>query len=188
MHRNWQYTCSNNSHVYMAYSKRYFRTVKTRVVAIRPACTWYTPIERTYQRTFSTDSKSDLPGLFFLDRVPWLTTVVLLSADTILVFGHQGQHKYRSDGITRSVGIMPGEPWPLTNIHPNIHVPSQTLAINSNRAPRMRSICPLSVCSSGEYVYVTAKPISLPFLCSPHSPIIPVPIYPPAISSANILL
>lgn len=89
-------------------------------------------------------------------------TVVLLSADTMLVFGHQGQHKYRSDGITRSVGIMPREPCPLTNIHPNIHVPGQTLAINSNRAPRMRSICPLSVCSSGEYVYVTAEPISLP--------------------------
>lgn len=35
---------------------------------------------------------------------------VLLSADTMLVFGHQGQHKYRSDGLTRSVGIMPGEP------------------------------------------------------------------------------
>jgi len=97
-------------------------------------------------------------------------TVVLLSADTMLVFGHQGQHKYRSDGITRSVRIMPGEPCPLTNIHPNIHVPGQTLAINSNRAPRMRSICPLSVCSSGEYVYVTAEPISLPFLCPPHSP------------------
>jgi len=114
--------------------------------------------------------------------------MVLLSANTMLVFEHQGQHKYRSDGITRSVGIMPREPCPLTNIHPNIHVPGQTLAINSNRAPRMRSICPLSVCSSGEYVYVTAEPISLPFLCSPHSPIIPVPIYPPAISTANLLL
>lgn len=63
-----------------------------------------------------------------------------------------------------------GEPCPLTNIHPNIHVPGQTLAINSNRAPRMRSICPLSVCSSGEYVYVTAEPISLPFLCPSHTP------------------
>lgn len=166
----------------MAYSKRYFRTVKSRVVAIRPPCTWYMPIECTYQRTFSTIRN---PIRRFLDRVPWLMTVVLLSADTMLVFGHQGQHKYRSDGITRSVGIMPGES--LTNIHPNIHVPGQTLAINSNR-PRMRSICPLSVCSSGEYVYVTAEPISLPFLCSPHSPIIPVPIYPPAISTANLLL
>lgn len=184
MHRNRLYTCSNNSRVYTAYSKRYFRTVKSRV-AIRPPCTWYIPIECTYQRTFSTIRN---PIRRFLDRVPWLMTVVLLSADTMLVFGHQGQHKYRSDGITRSVGIMPGEPCPLTNIHPNIHVPGQTLAINSNRAPRMRSICPLSVCSSGEYVYVTAEPISLPFLCSPHSLIIPVPIYPPAISTGNHLL
>lgn len=31
----------------------------------------------------------------------------------------------------------------------------------------MRSICPLSVCSSGEYVYVTAEPISLPPSPSP---------------------
>lgn len=98
-------------------------------------------------------------------------TVVLLLTNTMLVSGHQNQHKYRrSDGITRSAGIMPGEPCPLTNIHPNIHVPGQTLAINSNRAPRMRSICPLSVCSFGEYVYVTAEPISLPFLCPPHTP------------------
>lgn len=98
-------------------------------------------------------------------------TVVLLSANTMLVSGHQNQHKYRRpDGIARSAGIMPGEPCPLTNIHPNIHVPGQTLAINSNRAPRMRSICPLSVCSSGEYVYVTAEPISLPFLCPSHTP------------------
>lgn len=98
-------------------------------------------------------------------------TVVLLLTNTMLVSEHQDRHKYRrSDRITRSVGIMPGEPCPLTNIHPNIHVPGQTLAINSNRAPRMRSICPLSVCSSGEYVYVTAEPISLPFLCPPHTP------------------
>lgn len=109
-------------------------------------------------------------------------TVVPLSADTMFVFRHQDQHKYHSDVITRSAGIIPGERCSLTNIHPNIHVPSQTLAINSNRAPRMRSICPLSVCSFGEYVYVTAKPISLPLVSPPRITIIPVPIYPSTIS------
>lgn len=58
------------------------------------------------------------------------------------------------------------------------------MAINSNRAPRMRSICPLSVCSSGEYVYVTAEPISLPPspLFRPSSPVIfpSVPRRPPS--------
>lgn len=39
MHRNKLLTCTNNSsRVYTAYSKRYFRTVKSRVVAIRPPC------------------------------------------------------------------------------------------------------------------------------------------------------
>lgn len=179
MHRSKLFTCTNNSHVYTTYSKRYFRTrVKSRVMTIRPPCAQCTRGECTYQRTFSTVRNLIRP-LFFSDRAPWLMIVVLLSADTMLVFGHQVRHKYRSDGITRSVGIMPGEACPLTNIHPNIHVPGQTLAINSNRAPRMRSICPLSVCSSGEYVYVTAEPISLPFSSIlPTLPIIPVSIYP----------
>ena len=48
----------------------------------------------------------------------------------------------------------------------------------------MRSICPLSVCSSGEYVYVTAEPISLPPspLFRPSSPVIfpSVPRRPPS--------
>lgn len=87
----------------------------------------------------------------------------LLSMDAVYSFlCITGRHKYRSDRITHFDRLTLGEPCSLTNIHPNIHVPSQTLAINSNRAPRMRSICPLSVCSSGEYVYVTAEPISLP--------------------------
>jgi len=52
-----------------------------------------------------------------------------------------------------------GNRWPLTNIHPNMHASGQTLAINSNRAPRE---CAVSVhyqpaALAGEYVYVTAR-------------------------------
>lgn len=50
----------------------------------------------------------------------------------------------------------------------------------------MRSICPLSVCCSGEYVYVTAEPISPSTCPSPlrRSPPVPM-IFPSSSFSAN---
>lgn len=117
----------------------------------------------------------------------------LLSVDTVCSFPRvtHGRHKYRSDRITHfgpSRYVRGGRP--LTNIHPNIHVPSQTLAINSNRVPRMRSICPLSVPSSGEYVYVTAEPISLPYSRLLHPPDIslcPSTLLPPILFPLCVL-
>lgn len=54
----------------------------------------------------------------------------------------------------------------------------------------MRSICPLSVPSSGEYVYVTAEPISLPYSRLLHPPDIslcPSTLLPPILFPLCVL-